>query len=248
MDDKGFWNWFFGRGKNVVEFGIIPPISFLIALAYFGNIYVVALVPIGQIALLSYLWFTEARENANLKSETLNAGSLSKHLAPKLRQILEGSAVLYVTENNASALLSWRAKQWRRFLKEALKHGSTVNYILTEATESDKQKLAQLKNELERNTKGTIQFCFFTFDCIDNDEDRKLRENLRTFHPVIVEDSVKRRVMWIEGYHPLGNEEWAYHVQFLLPEDAAKDSRYDKYKELLDRVIAKYGTGKEAHA
>jgi len=247
MLDK-FLDYIFGRGKQVVEFGLIPPISFLIAWAYFGNPYVATLVPIGQVALLLYERHADSREYGRLESQSFSAGSLSKHLAPKLRQILEGSAVLYVTENDSAALLSWRAAVWRHFLKEALKRGSTVNYILTDANEADKRKLAQLKNELESGTDGTIQFCFFTRQLPDGDEDRKLRDSLRTFHPVIVEDSTQQRVMWIEGYHPIGNEEWAYHVEFLMPEDAAKDKRYDEYKKLLDRVIGKYTVGNEAHA
>src|SRR3989344_1856682 len=103
MLDK-FLDWVFGRGKNVIEFGVLPPISFVIAWGLFGNPYVAALVPIGQIGILLYERFSDAREYGRLESNSFAAGSLSKHLAPKLRRILEGPATFYITENGAAAL------------------------------------------------------------------------------------------------------------------------------------------------
>ena len=258
--DKGFWNWFFGRGKSVVEFGLIPFVSFGIAWAYFDNPYFAALVPVGQIALLLHMRHSEYRENSGLNPEMLSAGSMSRHLAPKLRRILQGPAKFYVTEYDASPLLSWRQKAWRRFLREALTRGSSVDYVITGASKDDKQKLGVLKSELEHGTTGSIQFHFFAPGCADNDEDRIALERMQSFHPLVVEDNAGQRVMWIEGHHYLGNKEldpkencppnseWAYHVEFVPPAEAAKDERYEKYVALFARLIGKYGTVREAHA
>jgi hypothetical protein len=55
-------------------------------------------------------------------------------------------------------------------------------------------------------------------------------EKYKTFHPVLLQTKDGQRVMWIEHYHPLDSA-LAFNIEFIAPPEAAKDSRFDKFKK-----------------
>lgn len=165
--------------------------------------------------------------------------TMSKDLVPRLLRHLRGFANLYIVERDASALMGRDTRRLRHFLRRTLESGSTVRYVLTAPHPGDERKLAQLKLELEQGTSGKIEFCLIAEDQAQG-ADQELVKNLTTFHPMLIEDS-GRRMMWIEGYHPLINETLAYNWEFVPPEDAATDSRWDKYMGAITGLIERYG-------
>lgn len=187
----------------------------------------------------------------SLKSQTpkpwWEGATMASHLAPRLLRYVRSKADLYIVERDATALTARDARRLRRFLKMTLQNGSVIHYILTSQKVADEQKLLQLKHELENGAKGTIDFCFVSTGKTEGKDDKELVKSLVTFHPVLVE-SENQRMMWIEGYHPPLNETLVYAWEFVPPTEAVKDDRYDKYKELLTRLIGKYGTGRELYA
>lgn len=177
-----------------------------------------------------------------------DGATMSSHLVPRLLRHVRSKAELYIVEHHASALTARSARRLRRFLKMALQNGSTIHYVLTDPHPGDEQKLAQTKRDLEQNTSGTIEFCFITTRQAKGKDDKKLVKSFATFHPVLVENG-NQRMMWIEGYHPPLNETLVYAWEFVPPADAAKDPRWDEYKDAIVGLIKKYGAGqKEAYA
>jgi hypothetical protein len=154
-----------------------------------------------------------------------------------LSHFLAESATLYIIGGNGYALTRW-LYPWRWFLKRALRKKCTIHYLLTTAEWNAGDKLSKIKHDLEAGTEGKIEFYLVSSDRVDAG-DRKLVESLRTFHPLLFETDDKR-VMWIEDYHP-ENSTVAYACEFVPPNKAAHDKRFDRYKEILARLVDKYG-------
>ena len=188
----------------------------------------------------------------SLRSQTpkpwWEGATMASYLAPRLLRYVRGKAELYIVEHDASALTARGTRRLRRFLKMALQNGSTIHYVLTAPHPGDEQKLLQIKRGLEQDTSGTIEFCFITTKQAKSEDDKELVKSLVTFPPVLVENG-NQRMMWIEGYPPPLNETLVYAWEFVPPADAAKDPRWDEYKDAIVGLIKKYGAGqKEACA
>ena len=183
--------------------------------------------------MLAWL-FQRTRPDEQSTMSTVLASSFEKNLKGKVR--------LYVPENNVLSLSSPRQKGWRNYLAKLIEDGGDILYIFTDAYEADKASLRPLKVELESHGRGTIRFCYFTSAVITDEEDMGQRRSLQTYHPVLAEDEHGVRMMWIENYHPVGNETLSFQVEMVGPQDASRDVRFDRFQKILDGIIARYGT------
>lgn len=193
-----------------------------------------------------FTWLRNAGQTAGiipspaLTSVHLRSGTLAANLGPRLEQILKGQSTIIVVERTVDALTTSAQKEWRSFLRTQLAAGSRIHYIFTDAYAHDKRAFDDTAATLAHNTTGTLSACYFTQAVANSDRDVALQRSFRTYHPVLAIEETGKRVMWIEEYHPPECVDLAYSVEFVAPEDAALDIRFEKLQGMLESIMARY--------
>jgi hypothetical protein len=194
------------------------------------------------------VWLRERRvqtrlrmRDESLESCRYSVATIAKNLAPKLKRLTTedrdfSSPTLYIVGGDGYPLWTEDDYPWRGGLKDVLKNGGVIHYLLTNPSSIVMAKLSRVKSELESGTEGKVHFYFVSSELVD-ETDQAVIESLRTFHPMLIEGESKR-AMWVEGYHP-ANSTVAYSCKFTSPDEAKTDPDYDRYKEVILRLIEK---------
>jgi len=188
------------------------------------------------------------RQSGRLDSTYYPRATIAYDLVPKLEAFLNGKAPgkFYISGADGYPLITQKRRllpkflryPWAGFVGDMIKSGSEVNYILTQTDARDEKRLRNFKAKFGKNQgDGTLNLCLVSAERAD-DEDKELLEYLQTSHVVLVE-AENERVMWIEGYHP-ADSTVAYACEFVAPDRAKKDARYDTYKKALVKLVDKY--------
>lgn len=183
------------------------------------------------------------RNAAKMEHVVLPRATIARDLAPKLRTFLPYKPTFYITAGDGHPLTTRKIYPWPSFIREALECGSRIYYLVADATVRDKAALLQRANELRVGNTGELHFYFLDPLSIEPD-DEELVDTFRTFHVVLI-GTHTARAMWIEAYHP-ANSTVAYGCEFVPPELAATDARYDEYMAIITKLIAKYGSPKQS--
>lgn len=127
---------------------------------------------------------------------------------------------------------------WKRYLIKWLnENNAKITYFLVEPSESAIKELEKLHTQWKGFTLCLVR----TLDEIEDEDDRKLLESMRTFHTVLLKNEAgDHRMMWIEGCHPPGSKV-AYDCEFVPPPIAKNDPRFDIYWKTLKRVEKEFG-------
>src|SRR5262249_40915979 len=158
----------------------------------------------------------------SLESCRYSVATIAKNLAPKLKRLTTedpafATPTLYVVGGDGFPLWTQDdAYPWRGGLKDVLKRGGKIHYLLTNPSNVVIAKLTNVKSELESGAQGTITFYFLSRDSAD-EKDKAAIESFGTFHPTLIEGEGKR-AMWVEGYHPPSSTV-AYSCKFTSPEE-----------------------------
>jgi hypothetical protein len=178
-------------------------------------------------------------ENQSLESCRYSVATIANNLAPKLKRLSEDPAfarpTMYVVGGDGYPL--WTEDDsypWKGGLKDILKNGGAIQYLLTDPSSAVIAKLSKVKSDLENGVEGKINIYFVCSESADPKNKADI-ESLRTFHPTLIEGDGKR-AMWVEGYHPAASTV-AYACKFTSPEEAKTDPDYDRYKETITRLI-----------
>jgi len=177
------------------------------------------------------------RRVGTLEHVFLPRATIAHDLAPKLRTFLPARPTIYVTAGDGHPLTTGKIYPWSEFIREALEHGSKIYYIVANADARDRALLLKAASKLIPRNGGEFNLCFLN-PRSPNQEERQLADTFCTFHVVLVEAGTTR-AMWIEAYHPKDSTV-AYGCEFVPPELAATDPRYDEYKAVLIRIVADY--------
>ena len=144
---------------------------------------------------------------------------------------------LYVTKIKDSRADQLRSAM-RRWLRE---RQAIVNMIITVDEPATVARAVHewqmLKNEYPD------RFCLYILHRakVRGESEKELRDQiaaLDTFHPVLLinHKDPSKSAMWIEGYHPVGSK-FAYHVEYVAPEQASQDERLEQYTKMFERLL-----------
>lgn len=117
---------------------------------------------------------------------------------------------------------------WIERLKAWLNEGVTINYLLIEATEQSKERLALLGSEFSNRLKT---FYIDDVEAISDSETKRLVKESRTTHFILFTDP---KLIWLEGNHPTGSKE-AYDCEFVNTKRALRDNRFTSLEDLFAR-------------
>jgi hypothetical protein len=127
-----------------------------------------------------------------------------------------------------------KGSAWKITLQRWRKNGATVHLIVTLPNKKAKDLWWPLVKECAPD---------FHVHLLDrelaNAEDRADIERLDTFHPVLLVNSSgdsRPGAMWIERDHPVDSIH-AYNVEYVAPQDAKTDERFDKFRCMYERLL-----------
>ena len=107
-----------------------------------------------------------------------------------------------------------------------------ANYVLTRPKSQSIQALLELTNRYP----DRFHLYVFKGKSVDASDEAIIQE-FETFHPTLLEFADNQRLMWIENYHP-SQSMLAFEVDFVSPEDARNDNRFDEWKEQILNLTA----------
>jgi hypothetical protein len=174
------------------------------------------------------------RHAAKLEHVILPRATIAHDLAPKLRKFLQARPTIYVTAGDGHPLTTAKIYPWFRFIRDALECGGKIYYIVADAEQRDRVSLSKAASKLTTKRSG-FHLHFLNPKSV-NAEERQIADTFRTFHVLLIEAGPDR-AMWIEAYHP-ANSTVAYGCEFVPPELAATDPRYERYAAMLKAIVA----------
>jgi hypothetical protein len=191
-----------------------------------------------------WTWNERGQRNAvvklvSAKYPVAQAGSL---LAPSLDPYITAGATVYIPAADGlypTRIKTARRSAYRNSIQRWLGRGASVHIIVTlpceRACEEWRSLVESYPNQFFVHLLHRDRIAGPQTDLI-----RSQIERLDTFHPLLVTspDGATQipGAMWIEGYHPIGSK-YAYDVEFVNPEEAAKDGRFNKYKQMYEGLL-----------
>jgi hypothetical protein len=172
----------------------------------------------------------------NFRSACFTNTNASSNLARKLRGILTAGDAIWVPSGEGDYPLSLRPRRrrkWEELLKNRLKAGIQMTYIITSPNSEALDYWQRLVGRMD----GELGVCILNRQLAPADEATEIA-CLDEFHPVLVLRGDEPLAMWIENEHP-PRSAVAYNVQYVAKEDITGDERerFDRYYKVLARLI-----------
>lgn len=162
----------------------------------------------------------------------LSEATIARDLGPLMDPFITADTTIYITGGDGFPLIKRRYPWKRDCLESWLDRGCTIHYILASPPSVTREAF---REAAERYPNLSVYVAKQPSEIADPQE-KNFVEKLQTFHPTLAE-TPKGRVMWIEGYHP-SNSVLAFNCEFLPPDAANEDRRFDAYRSFLDRICS----------
>jgi len=198
---------------------------------------------------ISYWWFWSSKErllrnacviDRSFKYDVTHTGSM---FVPSFDRFITTGAEVFIPTGDG--LYTRRVKQKRGIAyKQGLLHWlgdkkATIHIVITVELDSACEEWQSIKDAYPD------QMHLYLLrperaEGPDRDRTISLIKALNTFHPALLVNpkgsAESPGAMWIENNHPIGSK-YAYHVEWVIPNEAAKDPRFEQYREMYRSLL-----------
>jgi hypothetical protein len=123
---------------------------------------------------------------------------------------------------------------WHGYLDKWLAKGVHISYVLVCPSQAALNRLMELKT---KHGSDRLNIYCLNPDRMEDGPDRETVKKMETFHFLLGDQP---KLMWLERRHIPGTV-IAEDCEFLKPELAAVDQRYNELKKVYDHIVSKYG-------
>ena len=179
------------------------------------------------VVVLGYGWavcdskyaISKKKEQRNSNSRTviaMSVAAIANDLVPIILGLenLQGSRVC-VVGNDGRYIVKQNGNTWKKGIKDWVKAGIEVNYVLLHPDQDVKKELQYLLSDVNNDGyPGQLRVYILSED--RSQEVNSVATKMETFHPTLFTAVDGRKAMWLEGIHE-PNTVYAYNIRYFSP-------------------------------